>query len=61
MTARFVVAMIIMLMLTAELHGVLRVIRFVMSDACHTEREYPLDSGRGKKIEGLYCIRKNEA
>ena len=33
---------------------VLRVIGCEMSDACHAEREYPQDGGRGKKADGLY-------
>ena len=34
---------------------ILRVMGCVISDACHTEREYPQCGGRGKKADGLYC------
>ena len=41
------------------MHCVLGVIECVMSNTCHTDREYPQSGGSGKNADGLYMYNSN--
>ena len=57
MAVQFVIAMITALTQNCMVHCVLRMIGYVLSDACHTEQEYPQDGDRWEKADRLYHSR----